>query len=494
MCDSLRAVTFSEFDNHMGTQLRHQYPPETLSQEDFEALSEYVIVPKQLAKRVIVVKRKGYQFANYSVAIENAKYHRNTLFFSLGVVVEGDADIKPFEVVLRKMSSMLVALEEEGEYLFKAHESDNLRNLVCAVFNQLRASGRAFLQINKANVLCLQLYETPSEPPVVHDWQVPTLLFHRALISELPWESTLHHLIPRIDGWRTVKQVSVEAAIDVELVKKAIRVLLWYGIAFMTDVTKFSNRYQAASRIDMVNTNAGMDEISRLLHGDTSGGRSKAEVDLKFDGRNGVEKKTAITRAESETLRSILFALHPGLTIRDLCLHCLSHNLDISRIDIARLLAIAVHLGVIQRIYDYPVSEYALDNQHSLRFLQKDGTTDLNALGSRAFSVGMNLNEYMNQFPSFQDFSLAHSSSPAALDVESDPQETIHSNYKHDPEHDDYSDHDSFDAPNHGAEDCTPRSILRIADGVRHLDDLSCELRLGVNALKNLPTFVYIRK
>lgn len=140
MSESLRSVTFSEFDNHMGTQLRHQWPLDTLSQESFEVLSEYVIVQKQLANRVIVVKRDTLQFANYSVAIENSKYHRNTLFFSLGVVLDRDADTKPFEVVLRKTSSMLVALEEESEFLFKAHENDNLCNLVRALYTQLKVS------------------------------------------------------------------------------------------------------------------------------------------------------------------------------------------------------------------------------------------------------------------------------------------------------------------------------------------------------------------
>jgi hypothetical protein len=40
----LRGITYSEFDNIVGPQLRFQYPPHMLSKETFEDVSSYVIV------------------------------------------------------------------------------------------------------------------------------------------------------------------------------------------------------------------------------------------------------------------------------------------------------------------------------------------------------------------------------------------------------------------------------------------------------------------
>jgi hypothetical protein len=384
------------------------------------------------------------------------------------------------------------------------------------------------LQINKANVLFLQVYETPSYPEPIHEWQVPMLLFHRALISGLPWESTLNHLIPYIDGRLTVKQVSSEAAIDVDLVKKAVRVLMWYGIAFVTDVIKFSNRYQATENINQVNTDGGIDEICRLLHGDGSRARiapnkgKDHDGDRAGDGSGSGNGGTKPPRRQSlkqdekvvvlkEAVRMILYALHPGVTVRDLCLLCLRNKVDVAKIDIARLLAIAVHMGLIRRIYDYPVSEYALDNQYSLRFLQgadvASGDVGLGeGAGSKAFSVGSDLNKYVNQYPSFQDFSLAHGDSTATLDIELELQ--VAAQHQHKQENggndgdDSGGDHESINGRSgrrrgHDANDKASSAsgpLLRVADGSRHLDDLCCELQLSLSALQDLPTFVYISK
>jgi hypothetical protein len=48
---------------------------------------------------------------NYSVAIENAKYGRNTLIFAFGFVLGREVETGPYEAVLRKISSVFINLE-----------------------------------------------------------------------------------------------------------------------------------------------------------------------------------------------------------------------------------------------------------------------------------------------------------------------------------------------------------------------------------------------
>lgn len=51
------------------------------------------------------------QFMNYSVAIENAKYGRNTLIFAFGFVLGREVETAPYEAALRKISSVFINLE-----------------------------------------------------------------------------------------------------------------------------------------------------------------------------------------------------------------------------------------------------------------------------------------------------------------------------------------------------------------------------------------------
>ena len=109
-------ITYSEFDNHVGPQLRFSYPVGVLNKENFETLSDYAIVGKHLCNKIIVVKTDELQFVNYSVFIDNAKYERNTLLLSFGFVLERDIETDPFEPVLRKLSSVMVSLEVRVAY------------------------------------------------------------------------------------------------------------------------------------------------------------------------------------------------------------------------------------------------------------------------------------------------------------------------------------------------------------------------------------------
>lgn len=44
----MRGITYSEFDNKVGPQLKFQYPPLAIAPEAFESFAEYVIVGKHL--------------------------------------------------------------------------------------------------------------------------------------------------------------------------------------------------------------------------------------------------------------------------------------------------------------------------------------------------------------------------------------------------------------------------------------------------------------
>lgn len=111
MSNELIAITYTEFDNIVGTQLKYSYPPGAISKEVFELFSDYVIVAKQLCQRFIVVALEDVIFLNYPISIDNPKYYRNNLAFSFGLVLPRNVDCDPFETVLKKLSSSFANLE-----------------------------------------------------------------------------------------------------------------------------------------------------------------------------------------------------------------------------------------------------------------------------------------------------------------------------------------------------------------------------------------------
>lgn len=105
------AITFAEFDNHAGPQLRYSYPPDIITKEAFEPVSDYVILGKHLCERVITIKLEKWQLLSYPIAIENSKYERNTLSFSFGFVLSHGAKSAEYGKVLKNIGSFFQDIE-----------------------------------------------------------------------------------------------------------------------------------------------------------------------------------------------------------------------------------------------------------------------------------------------------------------------------------------------------------------------------------------------
>lgn len=107
----LLAVTYAEFDNHAGPQLRYSYPPDVITKDHFEPIADYVILGKHLCDRVITVKLEKWQLLSYPIAIENNKYDRNTLSFAFGFVLSFGAKSGDYGKVLKNIGSFFQDLE-----------------------------------------------------------------------------------------------------------------------------------------------------------------------------------------------------------------------------------------------------------------------------------------------------------------------------------------------------------------------------------------------
>jgi len=299
-------ITYSEFDNIVGPQLQYSYPPKVLSEDTFETLSDYAIVGSHLCNKSIVVKTEDIQFLSYSAIINQKKYHRNTLIFSCGVVLERDVDIEPYEPLLRKLSLALQSLELEQEFLFlKKTKDSRLPFILKDLYESVMTNGEAFVEIDPANYLAFKLFEAPVQPRKLGEYEVPMLLYDRELTASLPWDVSLQHVLPKINGISSIKNIAQESDMDIVTVSMALRILLFYRCIIMTSVFRFNNVYQllpdAARRLlHDSSILQDMEEFALVVQdGDQSSGIGRSETKFEKDNRGNGLYSSSLGGAQS---------------------------------------------------------------------------------------------------------------------------------------------------------------------------------------------------
>jgi nitrogen permease regulator 2-like protein len=59
-------------------------------------------------------------------------------------------------------------------------------------------------------------------------------------------------VIPHIDGVKYVKKISLDAEVDIEIVKRCVRALLYYNCVALIDIFQYSNVYTATDKVSYV--------------------------------------------------------------------------------------------------------------------------------------------------------------------------------------------------------------------------------------------------
>lgn len=113
------------------------------------------------------------------------------------------------------------------------------------LFFQLNEKNEAFMDLGFNNsYLAVKLYRAPMKPGDICDWDVPIFRRDRIDLSYLPWDISYQHLIPHIDGISHVKKIVFEVGMDIDSVRRSLKLLLFHGSILISDVFKFTNIYK----------------------------------------------------------------------------------------------------------------------------------------------------------------------------------------------------------------------------------------------------------
>ena len=186
---ALQGVIFCEFDNQKGRTLAFQAPQNAISDDTFDAISDYLIPKPQLCGQLMHLRTAshGSTVVCWPVCVEDARYERNALIFSLGFVLDAHAvtehDVcERYGHVLRKACAHLAALERESadaaEGVFEEQQQQQLdgldeqpplrsrlelsatgelAHLLPQIWEGLRMCGVCEVAADAANTLMLQL-------------------------------------------------------------------------------------------------------------------------------------------------------------------------------------------------------------------------------------------------------------------------------------------------------------------------------------------------
>lgn len=343
----LRAVLFCEFDNSVGRTLAFQEPAGFISADEFDAISEFLIPKPQLCGRLLVLREEGRVVLCWPVCIEDPRYARNALLFSLVFVLEPGTAGAPerFGHVLEKASRHLEVLEKESRLL--SGGSREVQHMLPQLLHDLRKHGRCSVAVDASNTLELCLSQPMPRPAgaeqmCAQDHMAPVLVAVPDAALVRGWDLTLQKLLPHLDGSRTVASIAAAVGGDLPLVRRALDTLASGGWVRLLDAFAFSNAYACTPR------------LTALAHAAPAAQQAAAEA----CGRSGAP------RPSFACVLKLLSAFQPqpqpqpgGEGWRSVLAVCTLHADLCERVDIRRLVQYGVLNRVLRRVHAFPLAQ-----------------------------------------------------------------------------------------------------------------------------------------
>jgi hypothetical protein len=154
----------------------------------FDSTSEYIITGNELTGKIITLSTHEIHIMTRPTVISDERYERNSLLFSVGIVLRRAADPRPFRPLISKLALTLRSMEIESQFLSNPSVRPQLQSLLERILVSMNSSlMECNLLLSGSNSLNLKLFHPPKpETSPVHDHEVPILLrrdFHLQMVS-----------------------------------------------------------------------------------------------------------------------------------------------------------------------------------------------------------------------------------------------------------------------------------------------------------------------
>ncbi|EGN93301.1 hypothetical protein SERLA73DRAFT_116129 [Serpula lacrymans var. lacrymans S7.3] len=227
---------------------------------NFDDISKYVIPRSDFCGRLIICSTSNHRIIGFPVALRGRNYQRNYFRYNLCFVFERSADLSCYEPVVRKVSRVLTACEEESLFLSSQQAPHALYAILEQLYEDLNSYSETSIPIDKFNSIELKIFPFYPNPPPVKDWTVPLALINISKRTEENWDLTVLKVIKFIDGVNHVSRIAQLADCDLELTRQAISHLLYYQVIMIIDIFQYSNMYTLRKNVQWLADEAHVKE------------------------------------------------------------------------------------------------------------------------------------------------------------------------------------------------------------------------------------------
>jgi len=201
----------------------------------------------------------------------------------------------------------------------------------------LNTYGESNVYANTSNQICLKLFPRLSSVEEVKPYEVPVRIRDLDILITNHWDLTLHQVVPFIDNISCVKRIAIRSGVDLPLVEKCLRQLLYYKCITMIDIFQYSNVYTPTERISELYRNKDFQEAC-------------VQYVTKVKPPIGILPSW-----------KIIFRLYTnfqrGLRLRE---YIKDQNISTLNIDIHKLVIFGILNKIIRRVHKYPVGKEGL--------------------------------------------------------------------------------------------------------------------------------------
>uniref|UniRef100_A0A2P2I0T8 Nitrogen permease regulator 2-like protein n=1 Tax=Hirondellea gigas TaxID=1518452 RepID=A0A2P2I0T8_9CRUS len=138
---------FAQFHPKFGPQIQYKYPPDCISCDLFDKLTNFIIPKPDVLRQVVTITSLGVKVKGYPNKIEDSKYERNALLFNLCLVFKPEARTAPYRPLIHKLSDYLHSLETENGFLSDEESRKQLPLMMEQLYHDLNDTGRCVLKL-----------------------------------------------------------------------------------------------------------------------------------------------------------------------------------------------------------------------------------------------------------------------------------------------------------------------------------------------------------
>ncbi|KAK3645134.1 Nitrogen permease regulator 2 [Elasticomyces elasticus] len=356
----LQAIFYARFHPERGPSVVHQYPKGSIvsSAKDgghnlvsFSDISAYIIAPYELCGRPFSICSDGYRILGFPISVEDQKYDRNRFTFNVCFVLDDKTNAQPWHRVVAKTAAFFRNMEESdgllqeeetlpglkwaGEEAYPAETTGVIYGLLRAIVEDLNPYEETCIRVDEVHVLNLRLeHHNSTTPPKVRISDVPLLISTLPVSEQWTCEVTLQRIWPHMDGVKHVQRIAEHADVELKLVKRAVRALIYHRRAMLLDLFHFQAVYTATADLAWFVSDEQMQEECCRYVADTNDQDDPAHT-------------------TSMTLVQLYTSLSPGLSLHDFVL---SHSSTLAHIDIRRFITFGVIKGFLRRVHKYALA------------------------------------------------------------------------------------------------------------------------------------------